>query len=97
MIESFGNALAEDLFDDKRTRVTRSFPPELRRAARRKLLYLHDAAELRDLRVPPGNRLEGLKGDWKGFHSIRINDQWRVVFRWQGGNAFGVRIIDYHR
>jgi toxin HigB-1 len=97
MIESFGNALAEDLFDDKRTRVTRSFPPELRRAARRKLLYLHDAAELRDLRVPPGNRLEGLKGDWKGFYSIRINDQWRVIFRWQGGNAFGVRIINYHR
>ena len=96
MIESFGNTLAENLFDDKRTRVTRSFPPELRRAARRKLLYLHDAAELRDLRVPPGNRLEGLKGDWKGFHSIRINDQWRVIFRWQGGNAFDVRIIDYH-
>lgn len=96
MIESFGNALAEDLFDDKRTRATRSFPPELRRVARRKLLYLHDAAELRDLRMPPGNRLEGLKGDWKGFHSIRINDQWRVIFRWQGGNAFDVGIIDYH-
>ena len=96
MIEAFGNALAEDLFDDKRTRATRTFPPELRRAARRKLLYLHDAAELRDLRVPPGNRLEGLKGDWKGFHSIRINDQWRVVFRWKSGNAFDVQIIDYH-
>ena len=63
---------------------------------RRKLLYLHDAAELRDLRVPPGNRLEGLKGNWKGFHSIRINDQWRVVFRWEGGNAFDVQIVDYH-
>lgn len=96
MIESFGNALAEDLFDDKRTRATRSFPPELRRAARRKLLYLYDAAELRDLRMPPGNRLESLKGDWKGFQSIRINDQWRVIFRWQGGNAFDVRIVDYH-
>lgn len=96
MIESFGNTLAEDLFDDKRTRATRSFPPELRRVARRKLLYLHDATELRDLKVPPGNRLEGLKGDWKGFHSIRINDQWRVIFRWQGGNAFDVGIIDYH-
>jgi proteic killer suppression protein len=46
--------------------------------------------------MPPGDRLEGLKGDWKGFHSIRINDQWRVIFRWQGGNAFDVRIIDYH-
>jgi proteic killer suppression protein len=96
VIETFGNALAEDLFDDKRTKGTRSFPPELRRAARRKLLYLHDAAELRDLRVPPGNRLEGLKGNLQGFHSIRINDQWRVVFRWQNGNAFDVQVVDYH-
>jgi proteic killer suppression protein len=96
MIESFGNALAEDLFDDKRTKATRSFPAKLRRTGRRKLLYLHDASELQDLRVPPGNRLERLKGDWKGFHSIRINDQWRVVFQWVGGNAFEVQILDYH-
>ncbi|HNP65044.1 MAG TPA: type II toxin-antitoxin system RelE/ParE family toxin [Woeseiaceae bacterium] len=96
MIETFGNALAEDLFDDRRTKATRAFPPELFRAARRKLLYLHDAAELEDLRVPPGNRLEGLKGNWKGFQSIRINDQWRVVFRWEGGSAFDVQIVDYH-
>ena len=96
MIETFGNTLAEDLFDDRRTKATRAFPPGLYRAGRRKLLYLHDAAELRDLRVPPGNRLEGLKGNWKGFHSIRINDQWRVVFRWEGGNAFDVQVVDYH-
>jgi proteic killer suppression protein len=96
VIESFGNALAEDLFDDKRTRATRSFPPELRRVARRKLLYLHDASELGDLRAPPGNRLELLKGDWAGFHSIRINDQWRLVFRWQSGSAFEVQVVDYH-
>ncbi len=96
MIETFGNTLAEDLFDDKRTKATRSFPPELRRAGRRKLLYLHDASELRDLRVPPGNRLEPLKGKRKGFHSIRINDQWRVVFRWEGGNALDVQVLDYH-
>ncbi len=96
MIESFGNALAEDLFDDKHTRATRAFPPELRRAARRKLLYLHDAAELKDLRVPPGNRLEALKGRYRGLYSIRINDQWRVVFRWANGNAFDVQVIDYH-
>ncbi len=96
MIEAFGNALAEDLFDDKRTKTTRAFSPELRRAGRRKLLYLHDASELRDLRVPPGNRLERLKGRWKGFHSIRINDQWRVVFRWEGGNALNVQVVDYH-
>ena len=96
MIETFGNALAEDLYDDKRTKSTRAFPPELRRVARRKLLYLHDATELKDLRVPPGNRLEALKGNWKGFHSIRINDQWRVVFQWRSGNAMNVKIIDYH-
>ncbi len=96
MIETFGNALAENLFDDRQTKATRKFPPELRRAGRRKLLYLHDAAELKDLRVPPGNRLEELKGNWKGFHSIRINDQWRVVFRWEGGNAFDVQVVDYH-
>jgi proteic killer suppression protein len=96
MIESFGNPLAEDLFYDRRSRATRSFSPELRRAARRKLLYLHDASELRDLRVPPGNRLEPLRGDRKGCHSIGINDQWRVVFRWQGGNAYDVEIVDYH-
>jgi len=96
MIESFGNSLAEDLFDDERTKATRAFPPELRRAGRRKLLYLHDAVELRDLRSPPGNRLERLKGNRKDFHSIRINDQWRVIFQWEGGNAFDVQIIDYH-
>ena len=96
MIQSFGNALAEDLFDDRNSKATRLFPANLRRAARRKLLYLHDAADLRDLRSPPGNRLERLKGDLQGFHSNRINNQWRVVFRWSGGNAFDVQIIDYH-
>ena len=96
MIESFRNRLAEDLFYDKSSRATRKFPQELRRVARRKLLYLHDAAELKDLRVPPGNRLEALGGNRKEFHSIRINDQWRVVFRWQSGQALDVEIVDYH-
>jgi proteic killer suppression protein len=96
MIQDFGNDLAEDLFDDRPSAAVRRFPPELRRAARRKLLYLHDAAELRDLRVPPGNRLEVLKGRWRGFRSIRINDQWRIVFRWKDGNAFDVQVVDYH-
>jgi proteic killer suppression protein len=96
MIETFGNALAEDLFDDRRTKATRSFPSELHRVGRRKLLYLHDAGELKDLKVPPGNRLERLKGNWKDFHSIRINDQWRVIFRWVGSNAFDVQVLDYH-
>ena len=66
------------------------------RALNRQLLYLHDAAELCDLRLPPGNRLEMLRGKQKGYHSIRINDQWRVVFRWQDGNAFNVQVVDYH-
>ena len=97
MIESFGNSLAEDLFNDKVSKETRKFPNELRRAARRKLLYLHDAAELKDLRVPPGNRLEALKGEFAGFHSIRINDQWRLVFMWNSGSPEKVQILDYHK
>ena len=96
MIQSFGDRLAEDLFEDRRSAVVIGFPLEFRRAARRKLLYLHDAGEFRDLRVPAGNRLEALKGRWKGFYSGRINDQWRVVFRWKDGNAFSVQVIDYH-
>jgi len=60
------------------------------------IIYLHDAAELADLRVPPGNRLEALQGRWRGFHSIRINDQWRVVFRWEHGQAMDVAVVDYH-
>lgn len=96
MIESFGNRLAEDLFYDRTSKEVRQFPPELKRAARRKLLYLHDAAELVDLRVPSGNRLESLKGRLAGFYSIRINDQWRIIFRWKGGNAISVQVVDYH-
>lgn len=96
MIESFGNRLAEDLFHDRSSRVIRAFTPDLWRAARRKLLYLHDACELKDLRVPPGNRLEILRGTRKGKYSIRINKQWRIVFRWQAGNAFEVEVTDYH-
>ena len=82
MIESFANAVAEDLFYDRKSKSTRSFPNELRRNARRKLLYLHDAADLKDLKVPPGNRLETLKCNWKGFHWGR---QFRKWF-WKGRN-----------
>lgn len=97
MIISFGNGLAEDLFEDKKSKSVRSFSPELIRIARRKLLYLHDAAELKDLMLPAGNRLELLKGDLKGYYSIRINNQWRLVFKWNGSDAFDVKIIDYHK
>ena len=96
MIRSFGNRLAEEVYDDRRSAAVRRLPPPLYAAARRKLLYLHEAEDLRDLRVPPGNRLEALKGDRKGWFSIRINDQWRVVFRLKSGDAFDVSIVDYH-
>ncbi|MCR9203845.1 MAG: type II toxin-antitoxin system RelE/ParE family toxin [Halobacteriovoraceae bacterium] len=96
MIKSFGNKIAEDLYNDKRSKALNKFPSELLRAARRKILYIHDADQLIDLKVPPGNRLEALKGDLKGYHSIRINDQWRVVFKWSGG-AEDVQIVDYHK
>ena len=95
MIISFHGPLAEDLFFDRVTAVTRRFPPELRGVAQRKLQYLNAAAKLADLRVPPGNRLEALKGQLLGLHSIRINDQWRIVFEWKDG-AGDVRIPDYH-
>ena len=96
MIETFGNRVAEDLFFDRPSKASKGFPPDVRRAARRKLLYLHDAADLADLRVPPENRLERLKGRLVGYYSIRINDQWRIVFRWQSGQAFDVSVMDYH-
>ena len=95
MIISFRGQLAEDLFFDRATAVTRQFPRNLREPARRKLQYLNAAVTLKDLKAPPGNRLEALKGDRKGLHSIRINRQWRIVFRWEQG-ACDVQILDYH-
>lgn len=92
MIRSFASKDTEELFHDRLVRRFRSFE----RAARRKLLYLHRARKLDDLRVPPGNRLEALRGDRKGQHSVRINDRWRVCFRWSKGNAYDVEIVDYH-
>ena len=92
MIKSFRSADAEALFDDKQVARFRA----IERPARRKLLYLSQARSLQDLLVPPGNRLEALKGDRKGQHSIRINDQWRICFRWAEGHAFDEEIVDYH-
>lgn len=96
MISSFGNKLAEDLLLDRTSSATRRFPPELKRIAQRKLQYLNAAAKLHDLLIPPGNRLEALKGDRKGFHSIRVNEQWRITFRWQDNGAAEVAVEDYH-
>ena len=77
-------------------RVSRKLPTTIQRTARRKLLYLEDADDLRDLRSPPGNRLEALHGDHAGQYSIRINEQWRICFYWEGGKAKQVKIEDYH-
>jgi toxin HigB-1 len=93
MIRDFACAETERLFNDE---VSRRLPTQIQRVARRKLLLLHQARRLDDLRAPPGNRLEALKGDRIGQHSIRINDQWRICFRWQDEDAFGVEIVDYH-
>jgi len=97
MIQSFRGQGTRDVFDATPTkRASRSCPPDLWNVARRKLDQLNQADVLGDLRTPPRNRLESLKRDRKGQHSIRINDQWRICFRWAGGDAFDVEITDYH-
>ena len=96
MIASFGDRATEALFHGESGKVVRRIPPEIRAVAHRKLDVLNAAQELRDLRAPPGNRLEALKGEMKGMHTIRINQQWRVVFRWESGDAYDVSIVDYH-
>jgi proteic killer suppression protein len=97
VIASFGDRATADLYHGARTRRVRRFPPDVAPVAQRKLDMLNAAHTLADLRSPPGNRLEALRGDWRGFHSIRINEQWRVVFRWAEFQAHDVRVIDYHR
>ena len=76
--------------------VSRRLPHDIQTVARRKLRMLNNARQLEDLRIPPANRLEALKGNRRGQHSIRINDQWRICFRWNGGGASKVEIVDYH-
>ena len=93
MIRRFADDETEKVFE---RRFSRSFSRDLQRAAYRKLLLLDAAEELGDLRSPPGNRLEALKGRRKGQHSVRINEQWRICFRWEDGDAFDVEITDYH-
>ncbi len=93
MIKSFQDHDTESLFHGQKPR---KFPPDIWRRGTRKLLILHAATELSQLRVPPGNRLEKLKGDRSSQHSIRINDQWRICFQWCNGNAYQVEITDYH-
>jgi len=93
MIESFASNEAEKVFQGK---TSNKLSKDIQRTARRKLLYLDDAEDLQDLLAPPGNRLEKLKGDRAGQYSIRINDQWRICFKWSGKKAKEVEIVDYH-
>ncbi|HQU32583.1 MAG: type II toxin-antitoxin system RelE/ParE family toxin [Planctomycetia bacterium] len=93
MIKSFQSKDTEKLFNRK---FVSKFPLELRRTALKKLLLLDAAERVEDLKVPPGNRLEKLSGNRQGQHCIRINDQWRICFRWRQGDAYDVEIIDYH-
>ena len=92
MIRSFHCRDTEALFRDEAVPRFQA----LERVARRKLLFLHAAKRLEDLRVPPGNRLEALRGNRTGQHSIRINDQWRICFSWRDGEVHAVEIVDYH-
>ena len=93
MIWAFRCKETEKLF---RRELTRKFPDDIKRTAGRKLQVLNAAMELSQLRTPAGNRLEMLSGGRKAQHSIRINKQWRICFRWEGGNAYDVEIVDYH-
>lgn len=96
MITSFGDRATEALFNGGPKREYKTFPPAIVSVAVRKLDLLNAAAVIGDLRSPPGNRLEALEGDLAGLHSLRVNDPWRLVFRWEGSEAFEVRITDYH-
>jgi len=96
MIESFRDAATADLYHGRENARVRRFHPSLRSAALRRLDSLDAAKDLNDLRANPGNRIEELKRDLKGFLSIRVNDQWRVIFRWHEGNAVDVMLTDYH-
>ena len=93
MILDFADKQTEAIWNGQ---VVRRLPIDVQQTARRKLRMLNNAQSLSDLRIPPANRLHALKGDRKGQHSIRINDQWRICFRWLDGHAYDVEIVDYH-
>lgn len=96
MIESFADDTTRDIYNGLDTRDSRRIPAQLHPVVRRKLDYLEVARSLDDLRVPPGNRLEALRGDQRGRHSIRVNDQYRITFTFAQGTACEVRCEDYH-
>jgi toxin HigB-1 len=93
MIKSFNDKETEKIFNRQ---ISTKLPQDIQHIARKKLVMLDAATQLNDLRTPPGNRLETLKGDRKGQHSIRINDQWRVCFKWRDSDAYDAEITDYH-
>ncbi len=93
MIRQFGDTETERVWLGHRSKKLQA---DIQHVARRKLRMINSAQNLNDLRIPPANRLEKLKGLWIGFHSIRINDQWRIVFRWLKNDAYDVKITDYH-
>jgi proteic killer suppression protein len=96
MISSFGDKLTEALYHGTTNKDLRRLPPEIAKRALNKLDMINAAHDVLDLRSPPGNRLEALQGDLTRLFSIRVNDQWRIVFRWQDGNAYEVSLADYH-
>ena len=96
MIVSFKDNATADLYHGRETKRVRRFPPNVKHVALRKLDILNMAHKLRDLREPPGNRLKVLKGNLSGYHSIRVNNQWRIIFRWKGNNVADVSLTDYH-
>ena len=93
MIQSFGNKETEKIWNGTRSR---KYPNDIQKTARRKLRMINNSIDINDLRIPPANRLEKLKGDLKEYHSIRVNNQWRIIFKWSNGNANEVEIVDYH-
>ncbi|NND09023.1 MAG: plasmid maintenance system killer family protein [Saprospiraceae bacterium] len=93
MIKSFSDSETEKVWQGTRSK---KLPSQIQQIARRKLRMINNAANINDLRIPPANRLEKLKGDLRDFHSIRINEQWRIVFRWRSSDAYEIEIIDYH-
>jgi proteic killer suppression protein len=93
MIKTFGDKETEKIW---RGEVSKKLPTSIQRVARRKLRMINSAQNLNDLRIPPSNHLEKLQGDLEGFYSIRINDQWRIIFQWIDNDAYRVSIVDYH-
>ena len=93
MIVSFGDKETEKIWQGERSR---KLPNQIQEIARRKLRMINSAIDLNDLKIPPANRLEKLSGDLRTYFSIRINDQWRIIFKWTAGNASEVEIVDYH-